>query len=228
MSEQHHWTVEDVCDASGDALAQRTEREHEDVRAFLDELGAKGWTRPWREREAAEVGCGYGRMLPSLMDNRHFGRTTGFEREPNLILAADALVSAAKYARLFQVESLADLRYGPEDNERVSDGYFDFVMTFTVLQHLHMDDAVEAICELRRVSRQYILLCEETDTTLRGLNTTGGYSTWGRPWEWYQIEMEHRRGPAPIFKMLHMRRRRVEDGYPRKHCGTYMLFERAP
>ena len=92
-------------------------------------------------------------------------------------------------------------------------------MTFTVLQHLRPPEALGVVAELKRISRRFVLLVEETDATLvdgdpaaKGTGITVGrevaaYVEWMRPWT-----------------LTLSFPRRIEPGYPRADVGTYMLF----
>ena len=125
------WRLADVVDVEVPAFALRTYLEQAEVRRYLGRAaGERTLAR------AAEVGCGYGRLLPVLSEFAE--RVTGFERQPEFAAEAAKLHPTREIVR---VESLARL---PSP-----DRAFDFVLTFTVLQHL--TDPVKALMEMRRV-----------------------------------------------------------------------------
>jgi len=153
---------------------------------------------------ACDVGCGYGRLTMVLGELA--AEVVGFEREEGLIAEARRLLPRIEFR---QVETLASLP--------APTAFFDFAMTFTVLQHLADSDARAAISELKRVaSGGFVLLVEETDASfvngVEGQGLTKGrpiatYVDWMRPFE-----------PALQFP------REIEPGYPRADVGTYMVF----
>ncbi len=197
------WTPRDVVDVDFPAFALRTYLEQAGVRRFLET--ASGGRRL---RAAAEVGCGYGRLLPVL--GEFAGRVAGFERQAELAAEAARLHTAAQ---IFRVTSLANL---PS-----VDASFDFVLSFTVLQHLVDRVAADAAAEMKRLRAPggHVLICEETDPAqLAGdLVDPSGICTIGRSAESY----------ARLFSPLRLHGsapRTIEPTYPRRDVGTYLLF----
>ncbi len=197
------WRLRDVVDVDFPAFALRTYLEQAGVRRFLER--ASGGRRL---RTAAEVGCGYGRLLPVL---REFaGRVAGFERQPEFAAEAARLHPAAE---IFRVTSLANLP--------AVDAAFDFVLSFTVLQHLveRVASAVAAEMKRLRAAGGHVLICEETDPShLAGdVDDPTGICTIGRSAESYA------RLFAPL-RLVGSAPRIVEPTYPRRDVGTYLLF----
>ena len=197
------WTVRDVVDAEAPAFALRTYLEQAGVRRFLARA-----SRGQRLGAAAEVGCGYGRLLPVLGEFAE--SVSGFERQPELAAEAARLHTAA---RIFRVSSLANLP--------APDAAFDFVLTFTVLQHLVDPLAARVAREILRLRAPggHVLLCEETDPAhVHGdLSDDGGMCTVGRAAATYA-------GLFAPLRLLESAPRVIEPTYPRADVGTYLLF----
>jgi len=197
------WTLRDVVDVDFPAFALRTYLEQSAVRRFLSRVAAAR-----RPRAAAEVGCGYGRLLPVL--GEFADRVAGFERQPEFAAEAARLQPGA---RIFRVTSLANLP--------APDGAFDFVMTFTVLQHLVDAVAAKVADEMRRLLAPggHVLICEETNPShVSGdVGDKNGICTIGRSPETYV------RLFAPL-RLLETAPRVIEPTYPRADVGTYLLF----
>lgn len=104
----------------------------------------------WR---ALEVGCGYGRVLMVLSE--FADEVIGIEREPELAELAQQLLPDV---RILQQPSILTL-------PAVADGSCDFVMTFTVLQHMVDDDVRAVLAEIKRVTAPggFALLVEKVE-----------------------------------------------------------------
>ena len=199
------WRPHHVVDVSDAAFATRTYLEQADIRAFLRRI-----TGQTRLGTACEVGAGYGRMtmiLPEFANN-----VMGVEREPHLVQEAAKLLP---HIGFIQVESLTEL---PLENDS-----FEFVLTFTVLQHL-IDPVLHQVTqEIGRILSPgaHLLICEETDADHRtgALDDPAGMCTIGRSVEEYQRFF-------PRLDLLETRPRRIEPTYPRANVGTYMLFRK--
>ncbi len=197
------WTFRDVVDVDAPAFALRTYLEQAGVRRFLSAASA-GRRLP----AAAEVGCGYGRLLPVLAEFAE--RVAGFERQPEFAAEAARLHPAAEISRVSTLENLP-----------APDGSFDFVLTFTVLQHLVDPVAGRVAAEIRRIlaPRGHALVCEETDPGHVWGDTSDPYGmcTIGRSPEAYA------RLFSPL-RLLASAPRVIEPTYPRPAVGTYLLF----
>lgn len=197
------WTLRDVVDVGFPAFAVRTYLEQAGVRRFLT-IAAAGR----RLAAAAEIGCGYGRLLPVLGEFAE--RVAGFERQPEF--AADAARLHPR-AGIFRVSTL--------ENLPARDGAFDVVLTFTVLQHLVDPVATRVAAEIRRILAPggHVLICEETDAGHLSGDTADptGMCTIGRTGETYV------RLFAPL-RLLASEPRVIEPTYPRPDVGTYLLF----
>ncbi len=197
------WTLRDVVDVDYPAFALRTYLEQAGVRRFL--ARASGGQRL---RAAAEVGCGYGRLLPVLAEFAE--RVAGFERQPEFSAEAARLLPAAEISR---VTSLANLP--------ARDAGFEVVLTFPVLQHLvdRVAAAVAAEIVRLRAPSGHVLICEETDPAhLSGdVEDESGICTIGRSAATYA------RLFAPL-RLLESAPRVIEPTYPRRDVGMYLLF----
>ena len=189
------WREEEVVDASYPAFACRTYLEQRDVRRFLHRAACAVPVN-----SAADLGCGFGRMTPVLREVA--SAVVGFEREPGFVERARSLWPDADFRR---VDSLASLP--------CPDGCFDFVLSFTVLQHVPDADLPAVAEEIKRVLRRpgHLLLCEETDERHVAGDTTG------RSIARYEALLE------PL-RLVEWCARGIEPTYPRADVGTYMLF----
>jgi len=197
------WRLADVVDADAPAFALRTYLEQAEVRRYLARAAAGR-----RLRRAAEAGCGYGRLLPVLSE--FADRVTGFERQPEFAAAAAKLHPSREIVRI-----------GGLDRLPAPDGAFDFLLTFTVLQHLTDRVAARAASELRRLRAPggHVLICEETDADHRAgdVEDDDGICTIGRSVERYSALL------SPLC-LLESSPRVIEPTYARPDVGTYMLF----
>ena len=197
------WTLRDVVDVDFPAFALRTYLEQAGVRRFLSAAAAgRGLSA------AAEIGCGYGRLLPVL--GEFAARVAGFERQPEFAAEASRLHPGAEISRVSTLENLP-----------ARDGSFDVVLTFTVLQHLVDPVAERVAAEIRRIlaPEGHVLICEETDPGHLGGDTADpcGMCTVGRSAGTYA------RLFSPL-RLLASAPRVIEPTYPRPDVGTYLLF----
>ena len=199
---RHRWSPGETSDVTGPGSNLRNYLEQRDVRRCLGVAAAEGPIGA-----AGEVGCGYGRLTMVLSE--FSSAVTGFEREGELVAEASRLLPTIEFVN---VASLASLPKPPAS--------FDFMMTFTVLQHLHDAEAEAVVEEIRRlVGKGFVLLAEETDASLRDgdVDLEHGGVTIGRSVETYQRWME----PHELVLQFP---RQIEPGYAREDVGTYMLF----
>lgn len=197
------WRLTEVVDVDAPAFALRTYLEQAEIRRYLARVTAGG-----RLARAAEVGCGYGRLLPVLSE--FADQVTGFERQPEF---------AAEAARLHPHREI--VRIGSLAQIPASDGAFDFLMTFTVLQHLTDHMVARAAAELRRLCapKGHVLICEETDDTHweGDIDDDDGICTIGRSLDRYAALL------APL-RLVETSPRVIEPTYARCDVGTYMLY----
>jgi SAM-dependent methyltransferase len=137
----------------------------------------------------------------------------GFEREASLVAAARALLPDLRFE---QVPTLEHLPAEPLSAE--------FILTFTVLQHVTDASARAVIGEILRVLAPagHLLIVEETNPRLEAGDAARadlGY-TRGRPVAWYRSALK------PL-ELVATSARRIEPGYPRQDVGTYMFFRRS-
>lgn len=100
---------------------------------------------------ALDIGCGYGRVTMVLAE---FARNViAVEREPRLVELARSLLPEIRF---FRQDSILRL-------PGIEDGSCDFVMTFTVLQHMVDEDCLAVLAEIKRVCRLggFVLLAEK-------------------------------------------------------------------
>ena len=199
------WTITDVTDVFGPSAILRSYLEQRDVRRYLQRAAARVPIAC-----AVDVGCGYGRLTPVLTECA--SRVIGCEREASLLEIARPLQPNVTFV---ECPTLAALP--------LTDGSVEFVMAFTVLQHMADAHAEAVLGEIRRITtpRAHVLLVEETDVTLEAGDAAQpdlGY-TRGRDVRWYADRM-------PGFSLVETAPRQIEPGYPRPDVGTYMFFSK--
>ena len=200
------WSDDEVVDVPVAAFALRTYLEQAEVRRYLDlVVRERGGERLLR---ACDLGAGFGRLTPVLAERAK--EVLAFEREPEMVMQARALMPDVSWR---QVRQLAQLP--------TAGASCDFVLSFTVLQHL-TDPVADEVCrEIRRVLRSpgFALLCEETDEDHRAGQALDPLRkcTVGRSVARYEQLM------APM-RLVETSPRRIEPTYPRPDVGTYMLF----
>lgn len=200
------WHETHVVDVRDSAFASRLYREQRDVRSFL------AFISDWKRlRLGCEIGSGYGRMTAVLC--KFCEQVIGFEREVHFVHTSRILVPTAHF---LPIESLSEV---PSEAEA-----FDFVLTFTVLQHLNHLLLDRVSLEIGRILAHdgFLLICEETDpAVVTGFpNDPQAYCTIGRSVDTY----------AKLFETLDLLLtcpRRIERNSPRNSAGTYMLFRKS-
>lgn len=192
------WTFSNITDCKGPDLIIRCYLEQQGVRRTLKEK--VGYVN-----RAADVGCGYGRL--SMVLTEYANEVWGFEREPRLVNIARPLMPQITF------ENISSLTKLP-----VEGGYFDFVMTFTVLQHILTEKEASAVIqELKRIVGQgYVLLVEKICT--ENGNKEPKWNTIRRSIQVYKQWMKP-------FELIWSTPRVIEPTCPKKNVGTYMLFQ---
>jgi SAM-dependent methyltransferase len=204
MAERKTWTPTDVVDVKGPSALLRNYLEQRDVRGYLQQAALAGPVA-----RAYDIGCGFGRLTPVLAEVA--AETVGFERETSLVATARLLLPALKFTEVSSLDALP-----------VADASAQFVMTFTVLQHMPDALAERVLTEIARVATAdaHVLLCEETDAALEAGEASVadlGY-TRGRSVGWYATRL------SP-FTLAATAPRIIEPGYPRPDVGTFMFFK---
>jgi ubiquinone/menaquinone biosynthesis C-methylase UbiE len=119
-------------------------RHHYENQAIRVILAGHKFTR------SLEIGCGFGRLSPTFASLSH--EHVAVDINPAAIAAARA--------------AYPTLRFETVDGRRLPfpDGSFDFVTTWTVLQHIPPEQIAATVAEVRRVLAPAgtVLLCEET------------------------------------------------------------------
>ncbi|HEY0735018.1 MAG TPA: class I SAM-dependent methyltransferase [Herpetosiphonaceae bacterium] len=199
------WRHQQVVDVTGPAYTVRTYLEQADLRSWLHRVA--GMTTI---HMTADVGAGYGRLTPVLAEFAE--QVVAFEREPHFITDIQRFLP---HVEALQVQALTDLP--------IPGSMFQFVFTFTVLQHLDDNELFGAISELKRIvaTPGFVLLCEATDPAIHYVEESSpeGGVTIGRSVEEYQQLL------APL-KLIATAPRRVEPTFACLDTGTYMLFQR--
>jgi SAM-dependent methyltransferase len=205
MSERKPWTPADVVDVAGPPALLRNYLEQRDVRSYLHKAAAHTPIQ-----RAYDIGSGFGRLTPVLCEAA--AEVVGFEREASLVATAKYLLPDLRFELVPTLERLPAAASSAE-----------FVLTFTVLQHMPDSAARAVIGEILRVLAPagHLLIVEETDVALEAGDAGRadlGY-TRGRSVEWYVEALK------PL-QLLTTSPRRIEPGYPRQDVGTYMFFRR--
>lgn len=196
------WTPRGVSEAEGPAANVCNYLERRTLRSLLTRISGGN-----RLNRACEVGCGYGRIVMTLKE--FADEAVGFEREPQLVKIARALLPDVN---IVQIESLDKL---PDP------GPFDFAMTCTVLQHLTDEHARRVCAELKRlVPNGHVLIIEKTEAISVTENTTdeASFISRARSVDTYADYM------AP-YRLVHTQPRVVEPTYHNPRPGTCMLFQ---
>ena len=196
------WTVADVSNVSGPDLLARTYIEQRDVRRHVE-----GYLVDGSCARACDVGAGYGRMTVVLAE--FFDEVYAFERDVNLSAIGRRLHPEINFT---QVATLGELP--------VSSSVFDFVLVFTVLQHLTDDEVSPALSEIRRIVKDGAgcLICEQTDESYVTGRVEAGYMfTIGRSISRYEAL-------AHGFALVETSPRVVQPRGEWCDKGHYMLF----
>lgn len=90
--------------------------------------------------KSLEVGCGYGRLTPWIME--HSQEHYAVEPEKKLLKDAEALNPKAKFYN------------AKAQNLPFPDGFFDLCVTWTVLQHVPPNELGKALAEIKRVMKK--------------------------------------------------------------------------
>ena len=205
MTDRKTWTPADVVDVAGPPALLRNYLEQRDVRSYLHKAAAHTPIR-----RACDIGSGFGRLTPVLCEVA--ADVVGFEREAVLVATSRALLPDLRFELVASLEQLP-----------VETSSAEFVLTFTVLQHMPDVAARRVIAEILRLLAPagHLLIVEETDPALEAGDAERsdlGY-TRGRPVDWYVD------GFRPLA-LVATSPRHIEPGYPRADVGTYMFFRR--
>lgn len=107
-------------------------------------------------RSALELGCGFGRMLNLLLENFPLERLVGVD------ISEDQIANARKLFRRWAGQ--VELYCGNISELDFPDGSFDLVYTTEML--MHIKDPEPILCDMKRISRKYVLNLEWQDTNL--------------------------------------------------------------
>lgn len=202
LNTRYVYKVEDVTNTAlgFPAFAARTWREHNALREFFfNEIESLFYLNSPDALSACEVGCGYARMTPVL---REFAtEVVGFEREPHFRDIARALHPEIKFPETNDIWNLNAI-----------DFEFDLTMTWTFLQHVHECHIKQVAKEISRITKEWLLICEETTHPKMVTNDLGQHICTGRlPGEYQEL--------FPDFFLIRTIKRPIDD-------GELMLFGR--
>lgn len=169
--------VGDLHSAEVPTAINRTLLEYQQLRQVFESLKIP------RVYHAAEFGCGYGRMLPFLCEIAD--NVYGFERDRELAELAHKL---NPHCGVFHFEGLETFSFG-----------FELVLTYTFLQHLHLDEFNIMLLKIRNQLKigGFLIAVEDYYT---------------------QKSFE------PFFKLLWKGDRVREATHPTTHVGSVMVF----
>jgi SAM-dependent methyltransferase len=200
---RHTWLVGDVVDAGPAEFASRIYLEHKEVRKYLGHVG-----NTLALRTICDIGAGYGRMSPVLLE--YGERVVAFEREPELFKKGRLLNPSVEFRSVRTLYELPALM-----------GEFDFALVFTVLQHMNDAEGRSVAAEITRVVDKsgFVLLCEDTDEnySYKDASDPDYYFTIGRHIDAYKAWMYP-------FTLTQVSPRIVEPTYARTRPGSFMLF----
>ncbi len=123
-------------------------------RYFRDKLLRKLDLQDVRGLSVLEVGCGIGDLLKAAA-----------EYQPKELYGTDQSETALEIAHRYLAGLNVDLSLAPITDLPFPDGAFDFVYVLFELQYLDDDELPRALDEICRVSRQWVILVEETART---------------------------------------------------------------
>lgn len=198
------WDIGSVSDVAGPVDNVRNYIERRNLRSILKELSA---IHPIKS--TCEVGCGYGRITMVLKE--FADHVVGFEREPHLATLAQSLLPEIEICRCDSLDQISKMGKGP----------FDFIMTWTVLQHLTDDFCLKVIEEIKKLAPNgYVLLTEKNDAIRVTENNKDDrcFISRARPVEVYKEWMKP-------FVLVKATERILEPGYPNPKPGACMLFK---
>lgn len=215
MSPRFQWTPENVSSTKTAERSVRTYLEQaqlRDVLAFAAGVPVRSVRASRPFEDVAEIGCGFGRLMP-VLEEFAVG-VFGFERETELVAKASKLLP---YATVVNVPELQTLP--------AEDGRFGLTMTFTVVQHMSDKDASQVLSETKRITAPdgYVLVVEDTNPHYHYQDKRDRtHFTHGRSVGWYREQLQP-------FELVKLWRRQVEPGYKHvgrhwTHVGHYMLF----
>ncbi len=204
--EKFNWTFDAVFDASTiPELTYRTYLEMRDIRSYLSFI-----TKDSKIKSVADIGCGFGRLLPLLSE--YSEEVIGFEREENLIKMANKLYP---HLPITKIEDLGEIQY--ESN------YFDLVVVFTVLQHLTDNKVGKLSKEISRITKKngFLFICEQTDSSdlFGDINDETKLLQHGRTIKEYENIFKN-------YTLVKSSKRINEPTYRRSDIGSYMLFKK--
>lgn len=142
--ERYKYKVEDVVGDLNSSpiptILSRTYIEQSEIRNIIGNLFISGFV-------ACDFGAGFGRLTPVLTEfSKH---VFAFEREEEF---REIIKTLNPEINVGSLEAANDFS-----------NYFDVILCWTVLQHMHQDELVSAISKIKNMSRQgsYLILCEE-------------------------------------------------------------------
>lgn len=130
------WLHQHVVDAALPDFVIRTYLEQLDLRSWLHRISCE-----LKIQRACDIGAGYGRLTPVLTE--FACEIIAFEREPHFINDIQRLLPQVEACRIERLSQLP-----------VAANSFQFVLSFTVLQHLQDEEVISVIDEIKRITAQ--------------------------------------------------------------------------
>lgn len=189
------WYVDTSLDYDGPDL----ERFYETGRRVVEDALDNGPVRPDGRQLAVEIGPGLGRIAKALSE--HFDEVVGVDVSEEMVNRARELIREPRVR--FEVGNGRDL-------SQISSGSADFVVTFTVLQHLPSAEIIEGyLREAARILRPGGVLCAQW-------NNLPHARRWRLKVRWWQLRR----------RILGALGRSVEIRTAPEFAGTRLPFDR--
>jgi ubiquinone/menaquinone biosynthesis C-methylase UbiE len=101
-----------------------------------------------------DVGCGFGRLIPFLIDGKAVSEITAIDFSPKQIASMD------EYLKDYPQRDKIKVQCVSVKNTKLPDASFDCVLSSECLQHLPLPSLHYAIREMYRVTRKYVVIVE--------------------------------------------------------------------
>ena len=142
-------------------LFRKKEQFLKDVPWLIDRL------KVLKPKSVLEVGCGFGRILPQLIDAKAAEEVQGIDISESILKSSEKYFAPIEEAQLKQGEEAPKLDFSKihlqvMDARRMAfeSEIFDLVFSCELLQHLSTEDCEQALMEMVRVSKRYVIAME--------------------------------------------------------------------
>lgn len=157
---------------------------------------------------SCDFGAGFGRLTPVLKE--FSPRVFAFEREQEFTKIIEQLnpdVEVRSLQWLYDTKSYTDL--------------FNAILCWTVIQHMHEDEAIKALSEIKRIMKPggHLILCEETKDTGYQMPSKEHHICSGRSVSFYETQL------YPEFSLL-FTKKRPKEATNYRDVGTIMVFRK--